>query len=134
MSDKDTSQIDNQIQAETGRYKKKAPSRGGARKNSGRKAGSTQKISGATILAAIQKECGTPFETLLAEGYHDSIVNHDKQTRLQYEKMFLSKVVADKVEVDHTTLGASLNANFNFPTKELPDWTSIPVTITTVEK
>jgi len=130
----DTSQNKNQVQAETGRYKKKAPTRGGARKNAGRKPGTTQKISGATILAAVQKECGRPFETLLAEGYHDSIVNNDKQTRLQYEKMFLSKVVADKVEVDHTTLGESLHANFSFPTKELPDWSSIPVTITTKEK
>jgi hypothetical protein len=85
-------------------------------------------------LASIESHTGEPLEDLLAQGYYESIVNRDKQTRLQYEKMFLSKVVADKVEVDHTTLGESLHANFSFPTKELSDWSSVPVTITTVEK
>jgi hypothetical protein len=41
--------------------------------------------------------------------------------------MILNKVVADKQEIDVTTLGQSLNNNFVFPTKELPDWSTIPV-------
>ena len=107
---------------------------GGPRTNSGRKKGTTNKISGASILDAIKKQTNKNFETLLAQGYHDSIVNNDKFTRLQYEKMFLSKVVADKQEIDMTSNGQTIGAVFHFPQKELPDWNimnNIPVTITT---
>ena len=96
----------------------------------GRKKGTTNKISGVSILKAIQKQTGKPFEQLLAEGYMESILAQDVNTRIQYEKMILSKVVADKHEIDHTTLGESLHASFNFPQKELPDWSEVPVTIT----
>ena len=78
----------------------KISSRGGTRIGAGRPKGQTNKISGATILESIEKYAGEKFEDLLAQGYWDSITQQDKQTRLQYEKMFLSKVVADKVEVD----------------------------------
>ena len=44
--------------------------------------------------------------------------------------MILSKVVADKHEIDHTTLGKSLHNNFIFPTQELPEWgTAVPLTM-----
>ena len=109
------------------RYKIKAPTRGGVRANSGRKAGTTNKISGVSILNAIQKEIGKPFEELLAEGYHQTILDNDMMARQKYEQMFLSKVVADKHEIDHTTLGESLKANFNFQQKELPDWKTITI-------
>jgi hypothetical protein len=112
------------------RYSKKAPSRGGKRVGGGRKPGSTNKISGVSILNAIQAETGKPFETLLAEGYHQTILDNDIMARQKYEQMFLSKVVADKHEIDHTTLGESLKANFVFPKQELPDWQTIPTKIT----
>ena len=95
---------------------------GGARPGAGRKKGTTNKISGSTILDAVKKETGKNFEVLLAQGYHDAILANDKPTRLQYEKMFLSKVVADKTEMDITSGGEQLKAIFNFPTVELPDW------------
>ena len=110
------------------RYKNKAPSRGGVRPNSGRKPGTTNKISAVSILQAVQKECGKPFEQLLAEGYHQTIQDNDMMSRQKYEQMILSKVVADKHEIDHTTLGESLKANFKFEQKELPDW-NVPTTI-----
>ena len=97
-------------------------SHGGKRANSGRKLGTTNKISGASILDAVKKETGQNFETLLAKGYNESILHNDKQTRLQYEKMFLSKVVADKTEIDMTSNGQTLQAVFNFPGLELEDW------------
>jgi hypothetical protein len=103
---------------------------GGRRPGAGRKKGSVNKLSGERILQAVQKECGKPFEQLLAEGYHASILACDMPVRQNYEKMILSKVVADKHEIDHTTLGQSMHAAFNFPQKELPDWTDVPVTIT----
>jgi hypothetical protein len=110
------------------RYKNKAPTRGGVRANSGRKPGTTNKISAVGILQAVQKECGKPFEQLLAEGYHQTILDNDMMSRQRYEQMILSKVVADKHEIDHTTLGESLKANFNFQQKELPDW-NVPTSI-----
>ena len=80
----------------------KISSRGGARPGSGRKPGTTNKISAQTLLASIESHTGEPLEDLLAQGYYESIINRDKQTRLQYEKMFLSKVVADRVSMDIT--------------------------------
>ena len=80
----------------------KISSRGGARPGSGRKPGTTNKISAQSLLAAIENTAGDSLENLLAQGYYDSIVSSDKQTRLQYKKMFLGKVVADKVSMDIT--------------------------------
>jgi hypothetical protein len=37
--------------------------------------------------------------------------------------MFLSKVLADKQEVDMTSNGQTIGASFTFPSSELPDWT-----------
>jgi hypothetical protein len=111
---------------------KKPGKHGGARPGGGRKPGTTNKISGASILDSVEKYAGEKFEDLLAQGYVDSIKQRDKSTRLQYEKMFLSKVVADKQEIDHTTLGQSLHNNFTFPTIELNDWQqNIPKIIST---
>jgi hypothetical protein len=111
---------------------------GGARPGAGRKKGQTNKLSGEKILDAVLSQCGKPFEVLLAEGYHMSILACDMPVRQNYEKMILSKVVADKHEIDHTTLGQALTNNFTFPTQELDDWKdvmpSIPVTFTTKEK
>ena len=107
---------------------------GGRRPGAGRKKGGTNKLTGEVLLKAIKTECGKSFEQLLAEGYHASIIACDMPVRQKYEQMILSKVVADKHEIDHTTLGQSLHAAFNFPQKELPDWSesisAIPVTIT----
>lgn len=91
----------------------------------GRPKGSGNKISGATILASVEKYAGEKFEDLLAQGYIESIQQHDKPTRLQYEKMFLSKVVADKTELDVTSNGQTMAATFAFIAQELPDWSQI---------
>jgi len=107
--------------------------RGGARPNSGRKVGSTQKLSAQRLLHEIAKR-DKPFAIGLAEDYHNARMSGDQHLVVKYQQMILNKVVADKVDVDHTTLGQSLHAVFNFPTKELPDWTSIPKTITVNEK
>jgi hypothetical protein len=53
--------------------------------------------------------------------------------RIAYEKMLLAKVVADKHEIDHTTLGQSLNPTYVFKQKELPEWDNLPK-LTTIEK
>lgn len=104
--------------------------KGGRQPGAGRPKGTKNKISGLTILDAVKKQCGKPFEQLLAEGYHATILACDITARQQYEKMILAKVVADKHEIDHTTLGQSLHANFSFPQRELPDWQEPKLPIT----
>lgn len=82
-----------------GPYTHAASSRGGAREGAGRKPGQVSKITGQSILNAVFEKTGERFENLLAQGYHESIQNNDKVTRLTYEKLFLSKVVSDRVDV-----------------------------------
>lgn len=103
---------------------------GGVRKGAGRPKGVTSKLSGQTILATVEKICGAKFEVLLAEGYYKSIIEDDWNARLTYEKMILSKVVADKHEIDHTTLGKSMQVQLVFNQQELPEWgRSVPLTM-----
>ena len=102
-------------------------------KRVGRPKGSTNKINGEKILLAVAQQCGKPFEQLIAEGYHAAILACDMNARIAYEKMLLAKVVADKHEIDHTTLGQSLNPTYVFKQKELPEWDNLPK-LTTIEK
>ena len=85
-----------------GRYKIKAPSRGGARPGAGRPKGSTALITARTLVEAIEQESGKPFEVMLAEGYVDAVHNNDARTRLEYERMILGKVVSDRTAVEVT--------------------------------
>ena len=111
---------------------------GGRRKGAGRPKGSKVKsLTAEKILQQIQTTCGKPFEELLAEGYALTILAADMPARQAYEKMILGKVVAEKHEIDHTTLGQAMTNVFTFPTKELPDWekkSELPVKFTTKEK
>ena len=100
----------------------KKPVKGGRIPGQGRKKGSVSRISGEKILQAVLQNCGKPFEQLIAEGYHAAIIAHDMSSRIQYEKMLLAKVVADRHEIDHTTLGQSLHNQFVFPQQELPEY------------
>jgi hypothetical protein len=106
--------------------------RGGARVGGGRRKGSTQKLSAQTILAAIEDK-DKPFAEGFAEDYHNARMGDDKHLLQKYQSMILNKVVADKQEIDVTTLGQSLNNNFVFPTKELSDWKEIPISYTVNE-
>ena len=104
------------------------------KKSGGRKLGSTSKLSAVKLLDQIQHTCGKPFEELLAEGYMLTILAADMPARQNYEKMILGKVIAEKHEIDHTTLGQAMTNVFNFPTQELPDWQDkVPVKITTLK-
>lgn len=105
--------------------------KGGKRPGAGRKKGMIQKLSGSELLKQIQRTTGKRFEQLLAEHYYESVLRHDYQAIRDYEKAILSKVIADKHEIDHTTMGESLHANFRFTHEELPEWNNIPITIST---
>ena len=65
----------------------------------GRPKGLITRISGVQILRAINERAGKDFATLLAEGYVDAINRLDYKSRLEYERMILSRVVSEKVEV-----------------------------------
>lgn len=65
----------------------------------GRPKGSGNRLTAKDILESIHGETGRSFAELLAEGYHDCIREGDRVNRIQYEKMFLSKVVADLTEM-----------------------------------
>jgi hypothetical protein len=95
---------------------------GGARPGAGRKKGSVQKLSAQSILHEIAKK-DKPFAIGLAEDYHNARMSGDQHLVVKYQQMILNKVVADKVDVDHTTLGQPIQTIFNFPQKELVDWT-----------
>lgn len=95
---------------------------GGARPGAGRKKGSIQKLSAQSILHEIAKR-DKPFAIGLAEDYHKARISGDQNLVVKYQQMILNKVVADKVDVDHTTLGQPIQTIFNFPQKELVDWT-----------
>jgi hypothetical protein len=82
--------------------KEKISSRGGARAGAGRPKGSSNLITAATLIQAIESKNNKPFEELLAEGYYNTILERNNKMRLEYERMFLGKVVSDKVQVDVT--------------------------------
>ena len=78
----------------------KSNNHGGARPGAGRPKGSTALITAATLIRAIEDQGQRPFEELLAEGYIDSIEQNNRKLRIEYERMFLGKLVADKQEVE----------------------------------
>ena len=98
------------------------PVKGGAMRGARRPKASTNKVTSERILRQISLQMGKPFEQLLAEGYHASIIACDTTARIQYEKLILSKVIADKHELDVHSMGQSLVNNFKFNQQELPEW------------
>jgi|TARA_R110000868_G_scaffold312928_1_gene573952 hypothetical protein len=99
----------------------KKKGRGGARPNSGRKVGSTVKLSAVDILKEIERK-DKPFAEGLAEDYATARRSGDLNVIQRYQQMFLSKVIADKQAIDITTMGESLHNHFTFPNVELKDW------------
>ena len=98
---------------------------GGPRPGSGRKLGSTQKLSAATLLYEIEKQAnGVPYETLLANDFIAARYSGDDTLIHKYHTMILSKVIADKVDI--TSNGQTLQApQLNFAPKEIPDYIDV---------
>ena len=76
---------------------------GGARPGAGRPKGSTNKITAQELIDTAESVIGKPFIVSLLEGYHDTILNGDRRTRVVYEKMIIDKVISDRQEVEITT-------------------------------
>jgi hypothetical protein len=113
--------MDNNQNLQTTEEAPKKKGRGGARPNSGRKVGSTVKLSAADVLAEIARQ-DVPFAVGLAQDYIKARHSGDMHVIQRYQQMLLAKVIADKTETDITTKGKELNASFVFPSVELDDW------------
>ena len=90
---------------QTGRYTKKAPTRGGARKGGGRPKGSTTKIKIEDLMAQIELQSGESYDQLLARNYVSAISRSDWNGVRDYDKAFMNKMIADKSEI--TTVESS---------------------------
>lgn len=80
--------------------RKKAPSRGGVRAGAGRPKGSTTKIKIEDLMQNIENIAGRPYGELLAENYVSAIQRSDWNGVRDYDKAFMNKMIAEKVEVD----------------------------------
>jgi len=89
-------------QSDQPKARKKAPSRGGARKGAGRPRGSTNKIKIEELMATIEVIAGRPYGDLLAQNYVDAINRHDWNGVRDYDKAFMNKMIADKQEIEVT--------------------------------
>ena len=76
--------------------------RGGARPGAGRPHGSTNKISAQAIIDSLETHLGIPYEDQLALNYIDALQQNDRTLRASYDRLFLGKIVADKLDVNVT--------------------------------
>lgn len=97
--------------------------RGGYRPGSGRKKGAGEKLRASVLLNEIYRTTKQSFAQILVEEMNKARLAGDTKLTAQYLQWIGNKVVADKVDVDHTTQGHPIQTVFNFPQKELPDWT-----------
>lgn len=82
--------------------KKNNNGHGGARKGAGRPVGSGNKIQFQTILNEIENATGRNYAEQLALNYAAAIQREDWSKVENYDRAFLNKVVADKLEVETT--------------------------------
>jgi len=94
---------------------------GGKREGAGRPKGLLTRISAGEILEEIENVVGLPFATQLALCYQQALYGDDDRLKLEYNRLILSKVVADKVDI--TSNGETLQSpTLNFAPKEIPDY------------
>lgn len=79
--------------------KKKISSRGGAREGAGRPKGSTNSVSVAGLLGAIDLEVGRPYIELLAEDFAHARAN-DRNLAQKYHHLIMNKVAATLTSVE----------------------------------
>ena len=103
-------------------YKKKAPTRGGARKGAGRPKGSTTKISLEELMTSMENVTGMSYSERFATNYMLAVEREDWGLVKEYDKTILPKLVADKQEVDMTSNGETLGVQLVFNSVELPEW------------
>ena len=82
------------------RYAKKSPGRGGARPGGGRPRGSTTKIRIEDLMQKIELQSGQTYAELLATNYVSAIQRSDWNGVRDYDKAFMNKMIAEKIDVD----------------------------------
>jgi len=82
------------------RYAKKSPTRGGARPGGGRPKGSTTKIKIEDLMEKIELQSGQTYAELLATNYVSAIQRNDWNGVRDYDKAFMNKMIAEKVDID----------------------------------
>lgn len=87
---------------------------GGKRPNSGRKPGSTQKITAKDILAEAENMLGMPFVRSLMMGYMKTVQEDDTRNRVIYEKMLLDKVASQLLDVENNETSTVENRQHAF--------------------
>ena len=97
-------------QAESNRYKTKAPTRGGARAGAGRPKGSTTKVTLEDLVGHIEHHVGRSFAEQVAISYASAISRADHAGVRDYEKILLAKMVSDKTEVEVITTETAAEA------------------------
>jgi hypothetical protein len=102
----------------------KGGNRGGYRPGAGRPKGTSNKLSAATLIASLEKCIGRKYEEQLAINYQECILANDRLLLQRYDQMILSKIVADKSDVDITSAGQKISTSFAFVPVELPEWES----------
>ena len=112
----------------------KKSGRGGRRAGSGRPKGSTNKISPGTLLHDFRREQGMTFSQFINKKIKDAELNNDHELVSKYILGLAKYIIQDVQQIDHTTMGQPLTAKFNFPQRELPDWTEVPKSITIESK
>jgi hypothetical protein len=95
---------------------------GGAQPGAGRKPGTTNKLSAAALLEALDDALGIPYEKQLANNYLNAL-HEDRALVQKYDQLFLSKVIADKIDI--TSNGVSIAPQLNFNTKEIDDYIDV---------
>jgi hypothetical protein len=97
---------------------------GGARPGAGRPKGLLTRISAGEILEEIEKVVGLPFATQLALCYQQALYGDDDRLKLEYNRLILSKVVADKIDL--TSNGETLQApTLQFASQEIVDYIDV---------
>lgn len=113
--------------------KPKGTGRGGKRTGSGRKKGSTNKITAEEFFATYKKVTKGEYledlvkrihqtyeqvETAVSRKEFDEAINNAHK----YDSFIAKYLFTDIKEVDVTSNGETIHANFTFPTTELDDW------------
>jgi len=87
----------------TNTVKKKAPSRGGARKGAGRPKGSTQQITIEGLLESVKlKSNGNDYQSILVEDFLDARNRNDTHLVMKYHNLILNKVMNSLAKVEVT--------------------------------
>ena len=105
------------------RYSFKSPTRGGARKGSGRKKGTPNKITGEQLLADFRKVSGgQTLSQFIVKKMMELHNDQDNKNLIQLLSIYSKYMITSVEQIDITTKGDKLNLNLIINSKEAPGW------------